>query len=64
VTSDSAVRKASRPTRIYIDLAEDRLEEAEIEAIGAWLHASAAAEPPDQLLKIAIEKSRARAAVA
>ena len=50
----SPVRRVLRPTRILLDIAENRLDEDELEAVGAWLQASAPADPPADLVKRAI----------
>jgi hypothetical protein len=42
--------RPARPSRILFDVAEGRLDEVELEAVAAWL-AATAAEPPAELLE-------------
>jgi hypothetical protein len=50
----SLVDRPTGPSRILIDLAEGRLTGSELDVVDAWLTASAPAEAPEQLVKLAL----------
>jgi hypothetical protein len=53
----SLADRPTSPSRILIDLAEGRLGESELDAVAAWLGASAPAEAPEHLVKLALSTS-------
>lgn len=56
--------RAARPSRILVDLAQECLDESELEAVADWLSASAPAAPPQHLVELGLRVRRAAFAAA
>jgi hypothetical protein len=46
--------QTARPSRILVDLAEGRLAQAELDAMAAWISASAPRVLPERLIKLGV----------
>jgi hypothetical protein len=54
VTQATVLVTPTRVSRVLIDLAEGRLDDSELDAVTAWLSASAPADLPERLVELGL----------